>query len=49
MLISMSELNVVANQLFLLFQDAEFGSHGLLSEAGRGKVRVLVILILEKI
>ena len=46
---SMSELNVVANQLFLLLQDAEFGSRGLLSEAGRGKVRVLVVLILEKI
>ena len=46
---SMSELNVVANQLFLLFQDAEFGSHGLPSEIGRGKVRVLVVLILENI
>ena len=46
---SMSELNVVANQLFLLLQDAEFGSHGLPSESGRGKVRVLIVLILEKI
>ena len=46
---SMSELNVVANQLFLLFQDAEFGSHGMLSEEGRGKVRVLVVFILENI
>ena len=45
----MSELNVVANQLFLLLQDAEFGSRGLLSEGGRGKVRILVVLILEKI
>ena len=46
---SMSELNVVANQLFLPLQDSEFSSHGLPSEAGRGKVRVLVALFLEKI
>ena len=45
----MSEFNVVANQLFSLLQDAEFGSHGLPSEVGRGKVRLLVVLILEKI
>ena len=45
---SMSELNVVANQLFLILQDAEFGLHSLPSEVGRGKVRVLVVLILEK-